>query len=185
MPVLRKIALAVASAWILAAAASWPAWAADVGRRTTILCVSQDSTSVTSIPGAHADGSNSEKTISSFTQWMFEAEKEPAPSEIRFLWIPYSPTNAPELKIQDAGNNHSVIRLLSQTRHGILAATSGSGRLTNIGWMFAINFKAEQVIATQVFSNLGGARGRAFTYSCRFDNQLPKDAPAQGKAPGD
>lgn len=177
----RQTALRHASLLTVLVFASWQGVrAADINARTSIICISQDSRSLVSIPERHNGDSNAGKAISSFTQWMFEAEKEPAPSEIRFQWIPYSPTSASELKIADTGNNHSVIRLLSQTRHGVLAATSGSGRLTNIGWMFAINFKAEQVVATQVYSNLGGARGRTFSYSCRFDNAVPGGAPDDG-----
>ena len=155
--------------------------AGDIGRATSIICVSEESKTLVSVP-RYAGTSNADKVVSSYTQWMFDADKQPRQSEIRFLWIPHTPESPPELRIATSDTNHAVVRLLSQTRHGILAATSGSGRSTNVGWMFAINFKAEQVIATSIFSNIGGARGQAFTYSCRFDNETPEVETPQ---PGD
>lgn len=151
--------------------------AADINQRTAIVCVSQESRSLVSIPG-YAASTKRDQTISSFTRWMFEAEKTPRPLEIRFLWIPPSPSKPPELKISTTDSRHGIIRLLSQTRHGLLVATSASTGNTNVGWMFAINFKAEQVISTSVYSNFGGGRGRAFSYSCQFDNETPEVSPS-------
>lgn len=154
--------------------------AADIDQITSIICVSQESKSLVSVP-PYAGTSKSDKVVSSYTQWMFDADKQPRQSEIRFLWTPHTRTTPPELKIATTDTNHGTVRLLSQTRHGILAATSGSAWSTNVGWMFAINFKAEHVIATSIFSNLGGGRGQAFTYSCRFDNETPEaEVPQSG-----
>ena len=153
-------------------------WAADIRQTTSIICISQESKTLIS-PPRHAGTSKSDKAVSSFTQWMFEADKEPRQSTIRFLWVPHTPTTPPELKIHTIDTNHGSVRLLSQTRHGILAATSGSAFSTHVGWMFAINFKAEQVIATSIFSNIGGGRGQAFTYSCQFDDETPEVDPPQ------
>lgn len=160
--------------WIFGAAMILPitAHAADIHQRTSIVCVSDDTKSLVSVPH-YAGTSKSDRAVSSFTQWMFEADKTPSPSRVRFLWIPHTSNTPPVLKIFDANTNHAVVDLLSETRHGILAATSASERVTNVGWMFAINFKSEQVIATSIYSNVGGARGRAFSYSCRFHNDIP------------
>lgn len=173
---IRQVVVAALAALL----ASQAARAADINQRTAIVCVSQDSRSLVSIPG-YAAGTRRDQTISSFTQWMFEAEKTPRPLEIRFLWIPPAASTPPDLKISTTDSRHGIIRLLSQTRHGLLVATSASSGNTNVGWMFAINFKAEQVIATSVYSNFGGARGRAFSYSCQFDNETPQvEPPASG-----
>jgi hypothetical protein len=171
--------LGVILALSLAAVPPQSAKAADIGQRTAIVCVSQQSKSLISIP-PYAGSTRKDKLVSTFTQWMFEAEKKQArPLKIRFLWIPHTQSTPAELKIATTDSRHGIIRLLSQTRYGVLAATSASLGETNVGWMFAINFKAEQVIATSVYSNFGGARGQAFNYSCRFDNETP-----QGKPPG-
>lgn len=144
--------------------------AADIKRRTAIVCVSQETEALTNFQGYEGD-QKSEKAMSWFTQWFLSTENT-SPSEVRFLWTPHSPTNPPSLKIASDDANHALIQLLSQTRHGLLVATSGSGYMTNIGWMFAINFKSEQVIATSVYSNFGGMRGQAINYSCSFNSQL-------------
>ena len=158
--------------------------AADIGQRTAVVCISQESKSLVTNPG-YAANTKRDQTISSFTQWMFEAEKSPRPLQIRFLWIPPTASTPPELKISTTDSRHGVVRLLSQTRHGILVATSASIKDTNIGWMFAINFKAEQVVSTSVYSNFGGGRGRAFSYSCQFDNDTPRvDPPGTGAGVG-
>ena len=161
---------------LLAASLPQSVPAADIGQRTAIVCVSQESRSLVSIP-PYTGSSKRDKLVSNFTQWMFEAEeKQVREQRIRFLWIPHGPGRPAELKISTTDSNHGIIRLLSQTRHGVLAATSASLRQTNVGWLFAINFKAEQVIATSVYSNFGGGRGQAFSYSCRFDNETPPPA---------
>jgi len=154
--------------------------AADIGERTAIVCVSNDSRSLVSLPPAR-DRSRPDQVVSSFTQWFFEADDASRPRQIRFLWVPPSMSSPPELKISTTDSSHGLIRLLSQTHHGLLAATSASKGNTNVGWLFAINFKAEQVISTSVYSNLGGGRGQAFSYDCRFDTDTPEaGVPAGG-----
>jgi hypothetical protein len=171
------MAAALIAVVIVAVPAPRAADAADINQRTAILCVSRDVKTLISIP-AYGGDSRRDRTVSSFTQWMFEAEGEPRPQEIRFLWIPPADGVPPELKIATTDSRHGIVKLLSQTRHDLLVATSASSGQTNVGWMFAINFKAEQVIATSVYSNIGGGRGRAFSYDCRFDNETPHRAPA-------
>lgn len=161
-----------------------PMRAADIGRITSIICVTNESRTLLSIP-PYSGTSKSDRVVSSYTQWMFDADKQPRQSKIRFLWIPHTSSTPPELKISTTDTNHGGARLLSQTRHGVLAVTSGSAWETNVGWMFAINFKAEQVIATSIFSNLGGGRGQAFSYSCRFNDETPEvEAPGPGDDTG-
>lgn len=167
---MRRPGLALAAALVLPGVTD--SMAAEIDQRTAIICLSTDSESLVSLPEIRGS-SKSDRVVSSFTQWMFDAEKQPRPSRIRFLWVPGTIDRPPVLEISTSDANHSTVRIMSQTRHGILAATSASARMTNIGWLFAINFKSEHVIATTLFSNLGGSRAQSFAYSCRFDEPPP------------
>jgi len=170
---MRTAKIGLALMLFLSVVSSAPA--AQIDQRTAIICLSTDTESLVSLPEFQGR-SQSDKVVSSFTQWMFDAEKQARPSRLRFLWVPGTTSDPPDLKISTTDAVHSTVRIMSQTRHGILAATSASARMTNIGWLFAINFKSEHVIATTLFSNLGGSRAQSFAYSCRFDDPPEGDS---------
>ena len=52
-----------------------------------------------------------------------------------------------------------------------VAASSASDILTAVGWMFSINFKLEQVMASSVRSNAAGLKSQAVRLSCNFDSE--------------
>lgn len=74
---------------------------------------------------------------------------------------------------------------MSQTRDNVLAASSASDILTSVGWMFTINFKLEQVMASSVRTNAAGMKSQAVRPSCSFDNETPEvEAPGEDDATG-
>lgn len=166
---------------VLIAALMWAGSirAADIKQRTAIVCVFEESRSLTSFD-SYSDSGKPGKIRSYFTQWLFSDDESSRSSEIRFLWTPESP-NGPRLNIESRETHHVLIRLMSQTRDSLLATSSASDVLTAVGWLFSINFKLEQVMASSVRSNPAGMKSQAVKLSCTFDNETPQvDKPASG-----
>jgi len=172
--------LAAAFAAILLWTGIWAgaARAADIDQRTAILCVVEETQALTAFGGYEPDGEKSSKVRSWFTQWLFSDDSAARSAKIRFLWTPES-SSGPRLRIESKDTHHVLIRLMSQTRDSLLAASSASDILTAVGWMFTINFKLEQVMASSVRSNAAGMKSEAVRLSCSFDSETPQvDAPA-------
>lgn len=166
---------------VLIAVSLWggPVQAANINQRTAIVCVFEESRSLTAF-GGYAEGGKSGKIRSWFTQWLFSDDESSRSSKIRFLWIPESPTG-PKLSIESKETHHVLVRLMSLTRDSLLATSSASDVLTAVGWLFSINFKLEQVMASSVRSNAAGLKSQAVRLSCTFDNDIPQvDQPASG-----
>ena len=161
-------------ALVLTAAIAWAgnARAADIDRRTAIVCVFGETQSLTAF-GGYTDEGKSGKVRSWFTQWLFSDDSSSRSAKIRFLWIPDSPSG-PRLEIDSKETHHVLVRLMSQTRDTVLAASSASDILSAVGWMFTINFKLEQVMASSVRSNAAGMKSQAVRLSCRFDSESPQ-----------
>lgn len=165
------VALAAALLWTGAAAAG------DITKRTAIVCVFAETESLTAF-GDDTGGGKSGKVRSWFTQWLFSDDSSSRSAKIRFLWIPESPSG-PRLRIDSKDTHHVLVRLMSQTRDSLVAASSASDILTAVGWMFTINFKLEQVMASSVRSNAAGLKSQAVRLSCSFDSRTPGiEAPA-------
>lgn len=165
----------------LIAALAWagPIRAADIKQRTAIVCVFEETRSLTSFDG-YVDTGKPGKVRSWFTQWLFSDDESSRSSQIRFLWAPESP-RGPRLSIESKETHHVLVRLMSQTNDSLLAASSASDILTAVGWLFSINFKLEQVMASSVRSNSAGLKSQAVRLSCTFDDQTPQvDKPASG-----
>lgn len=159
------------------------ALAADVKQRTAIVCVFDETRSLTSFEG-YTGAEKPTKVRSWFTQWLFSDENSSRSAKIRFLWEPKSPSG-PRLRIESKDTHHVLVRLMSQTRDSLVAASSASDMLTAVGWLFSINFKLEQVMATTVKSNAAGMKSQAVRLSCSFDNDTPEaDTPAPGNDTG-
>lgn len=172
-------------ALILTAALAWSGAApgADIDKRTAILCVFDETRSLTTF-GNDMDTRKSSKVRSWFTQWLFSDDSSSRSAKIRFLWIPES-ASGPRLKIDSKETHHVLVRLMSQTRDSVLAASSASDILTSVGWMFTINFKLEQVMASSVRTNAAGMKSEAVRLSCSFDDETPAiEAPGKGDATG-
>lgn len=143
---------------------------ADMKVNTAIVCVIEDSQSLTNFGGY--DGTDKpDKIRSKFVEWLFSEDNVSRRSNIRFLWTPDS-SKGPQLKIFTKDTNHSQVRLLSQTKNTIIATSSASDTLTAVGWVFSINFKLEEVMGSTVKSNLAGLQGKTVKYSCQFDDQI-------------
>lgn len=170
------------AALVLAAILTWAAsntQAADITRRTAIVCVFEETRSLTAFDG-YTGGAKPDKVRSWFTQWLFADDSSSRSSRIRFLWIPEA-TPGPKLRIDSKETHHVLIRLMSQTGNSVVAASSASDILTSVGWLFAINFRLEQILATSVQSNSAGVKSQAVRLSCSFDNETPQlEAPAEG-----
>jgi len=167
---------------VLIASLVWagPIRAADIKQRTAIVCVFEETRSLTSFDGYAAGAGKPGKVRSWFTQWLFSDDESSRSSKIRFLWAPESP-KGPRLSIESKETHHVLVRLMSQTNDSLLAASSASDILTAVGWLFSINFKLEQVMASSVRSNSAGLKSQAVRLSCTFDDQTPQvDQPASG-----
>jgi len=162
----RFMAPAILGAGVIGAAP-----AADIDRRTAIVCVFDETRSLTSF-GSQAGDGNPDKVRSWFTEWLFSDESSSQSSKIRFLWIPEGPSG-PELKVDSKETHHVLVRLRSRTSSSVVASTSASDELTAVAWLFAINFKLEQVMASSVRSNVGGMKGQAVRLACNFSNETP------------
>lgn len=147
------------------------ATAADIDQRTAIVCVYDETRSLTSF-GAQAGDGRPNKVRSWFTEWLFADESSSRSSKLHFLWIPES-DSGPELKVDTKETHHVLVRLRSTTRHSIIASTSASDELTAVSWLFAINFKLEQVMAVSVRSNVGGMKGQTVRLACNFSDETP------------
>lgn len=153
---------------------------ADVKQPTAIVCVFDQTKSLTSFDD-YTGGEKSSKVRSWFTRWLFSDNNSSKSQKIRFLWTPKSPSG-PSLKIKSKDTNHVLVRLMSQTRDSVVAASSASDILTAVGWLFSINFKLEQVMATSVRSNAAGMKSEAVRLSCSFSNEGPQvDKPGKDK----
>lgn len=148
------------------------AGAADIDQRTAIVCVYDETRSLTSFSAQAGDG-RPNKVRSWFTEWLFADEASSRSSKLHFLWVPESPSG-PELKVDTKETHHVLVRLRSTTRHSIIASTSASDELTAVSWLFAINFKLEQVMAVSVRSNVGGMKGQTVRLACNFSNEMPE-----------
>jgi len=159
---------------LLLALLAWTgaAHAADIDRRTAIVCVFEESRSLTAFRADAEDG-KADKVRSWFTEWLFSSDEADKSARIRFLWIPDSSAGS-KLRIDSKDTHHVLIRLMSQTRNSLLAASSSSDILTSVGWLFAINFRLEQVLASNVRSNAGGIKSQAVRLSCTFDSEAPE-----------
>jgi hypothetical protein len=146
--------------------------AADIGKRTAIVCVFEETRSLTAFAEA-AEGSKADKVRSWFTEWLFSSEGSSGSARIRFLWIPQSESGS-KLRVDSKDTHHVLVRLMSQTGNSVVAASSASDILTSVGWLFAINFKLEQVLATSVRSNAAGIQSQAVRLSCTFDSDTPR-----------
>lgn len=94
-------------------------------------------------------------------------------SKLHFLWVPEAPAG-PQLEVDTKETHHVPGRLRATPRHSIIASTSASDELTAVGWLFAINFKLEQVMAVSVRSNVGGMKGQAVRLACNFRSAAPQ-----------
>lgn len=160
-----------------------PAHAADIKKRTSIICVFGDTRSLTSFGGQKDGEGKPGKVRSWFTEWLFSDNQSSRSAKIRFLWAPEE-KGAP-LKISSKDTHHVLIKLMSITRDSVLASSSASDLLTAVGWLFSINFKLEQVMATSVRSNAAGMKGETVRMSCNFTNDTPEvEKPEKGAGLG-
>lgn len=156
---------------------------ADINQRTAIICVFDETRSLTTF-GDDTDSRKSDKVRSWFTQWLFSDDSSSRSARIRFLWVPETPSG-PRLKIDSKDTHHVLVRLMSQTTDSVLAASSASDILSAVGWLFTINFKLEQVMASSVRTNAAGMKSQAVRLSCSFDNETPEvEAPEEGGGTG-
>jgi hypothetical protein len=157
--------------------------AADIKKRTAIICVFDETRSLTSFQ-ANTDGDGkADKVRSWFTQWLFADNESSRSSKIRFLWAPEDKSGP--LKISSKDTHHVLVKLMSLTRDSVVASSSASDILTAVGWLFSINFKLEQVMATSVRSNAAGMKGQTVRLSCNFTNDTPEvEVPETGSGIG-
>jgi len=153
--------------------------AADMGQRTAIVCVYDETRSLTSFGAESRDG-RPDEIRSWFTEWLFSDDSSSRSSNLHFLWIPES-DSGPQLKVDTKETHHVLVRLRSTTGNSIIASTSASDELTAVAWLFAINFKLEQVMAVSVRSNVGGMKGQAVRLACNFSNDTPALATPDSK----
>lgn len=173
IPVLVATVSQVALLWI------GPVQAADIKKRTSIICVFEDTRSLTSFGGDEKGEGKPSKVRSWFTQWLFADNQSSRSSKIRFLWAP-EVKGAP-LQVHSKDTHHVLIKLMSITRNSVLASSSSSDILTAVGWLFSINFKLEQVMATSVRSNAAGMKGQTIRLSCNFTHDTPEvESPKTG-----
>lgn len=150
-----------------------PVQAADIKQRTAIICVFDETRSLTSFQHSEGGEGKPEKVRSWFTEWLFADNESARSSRIRFLWTPEAGPG-PKLQIDAKDTHHVLVRLMSLTGDSIVAASSASDILTAVGWLFSINFKLEQVMATSVRSNAAGMKGQTVRLSCNFTNETPE-----------
>jgi len=160
------------------------AQAADIKQRTAIVCVFDETRSLTSFQAADAGAGKADKVRSWFTQWLFADNESARSSKIRFLWTPEA-DSGPKLQINTKDTHHVLIKLMSLTRDSIVASSSASDILTAVGWLFSINFNLEQVMATSVRSNAAGMKAQTVRLSCKFTNETPEvEVPEAGSGLG-
>lgn len=175
---------------MLAVSLSWSASAqsADIGRRTTIACVTERTEALTSVTGRSdersANTSNPGRIRSRFGQWLLSRNQDQRSSPIRFLWRPRAPTG-PRLEIVTTQTHHVLVKVRSQDHNSVVAVSSASDPFSIVGWLFSINFRLEQIVAAVVRSNAGGVQSQAVRFSCNFEDKTPQaDQPARGNGIG-
>jgi len=176
------VVLAMLAAGFLFAAS---ARSADIGQRTTMICVPEEARQLVSF-GERAgwDETSKGRVRSSFGRWLFSNNHPTSSSTIRFQWLPEG-SSGPALKIHTSRTHHVLVNVRSQGRDSVVVVSSASDPLSLVGWLFSINFKQERVMAASVQSNAGGAKSMAVRLSCNFENPAPEvDMPVAGNSIG-
>jgi len=154
--------------------------AADIERTVAIVCVTDQSRSITvlSDPGGPVtiDADQPDATRSRFGHWVLSGNPDSSSSEIRFLWRPGA-AHGSRLNVHTTQTHHVLTEVRSEDRHSVVAVSSASDPLSIIGWLFSINFKLEQVLAASVRSNGGGLQSRAVQLACTFEDRTPSVSP--------
>ncbi len=171
------------AAAVLCLAWAATAEAADIKARALIRCIVDEARALTDLD-APADSGKAGGGDSWFANWLFSEPGEAEASAIYLHWRPSSP-DGPSLKIADTARGRNALTLLSWTEDSVIGVISTSDRLTAQSWLYSVNFAQESVIATQVQSNIAGARVRVVKYSCDFeDRSLHIEAPASSDGLG-
>ena len=144
-PVLMLVRLAVS----LVAGLTWSgaAVAADIGSPHSIAC---QATTV------HAF-----RDVQATKSW--DVNDQLADPSLVFDWRPRAPER-PSIKIDGI-----IGQLVSITDTTIVAVHGSSDRLTVRRWLYAINFRLEDVVGIQLESNAASINGRVAEFSCDFE----------------
>lgn len=183
---LRKISQTARCTLLTVVSLSWSGYAqgADIERRTTMVCVVDQSKGFTALEGRSVGEAAQSATRSRFGQWLFSNNQDYGSDKIRFLWIPETSTG-PSLKVHTSRTHHVLVEVRSQGRDSIVAVSSASDPLSVVGWLFSINFKLERITAAMVQSNAAGLQSQAVQLSCNFEDKTPQAIPpAMGNSIG-
>jgi len=163
--------LELATAALVGVIWALPAGAADVDFATTIRCVIGESQGLTR--SAEYEGDHKAERFNSWMGSMILSAGQTKGLTVTFAWHPWTP-DGPRLRVTSNDTVHNSVRVLSRTKESLIAATSASDALTAESWLFALNFRQETVIGTQVQSNVAGVKGEAVGFVCDFTHE---DAP--------
>ncbi|MGI9406519.1 MAG: hypothetical protein ACR2O4_09120, partial [Hyphomicrobiaceae bacterium] len=87
---------------------------------------------------------------------------------IDLFWNPAAERGA-TLRIAIDGPVSKPAQLVSITDDSVSAVVMTSDQDTTRSWLFTINFRQEQVMASGISSNTGGMKGQMMALSCSFE----------------